>query len=163
MEVFQADDFPKEPGFRVQIRNEYLNVTGIEGNRWTVERGVERTTPEAYLEGMPVELVRLDPEQTNRTLEDFRALVASNIFVKPLPPYRLKLLSLTEKVVTRGKTIDFTIGATGYDTLQAKPVFSLVGSPPAGLKLDPSGKVTWKPADDVAAGKYEISFEVRHP
>ena len=162
-DVVSSTGFPKEPGFRVQILNEFLKVVAINGNRWTVERGIERTVPGAASEGTTVDLVRLKSDQTDRTLEEFRALIASNIFVKPPPAYRMKLLASGEKVLTRGKSLDFSIGVSGYDTTQGKPEFSLVGDAPAGLKLDRFGKVSWKPAEDVPAGQYEFKFEVRHP
>ncbi|WP_010584174.1 Ig domain-containing protein [Schlesneria paludicola] len=163
LEVVSSTGFPKEPGFRVQVLNEFLKVVEMNGNRWTVERGVERTVPSAAAEGTTIDLVRMKPEQSERTLEEFRALIASNIFVKPPPAYRMKLMASGEKVLTRGKSLDFTIGVSGYDTSQGKPEFAVVGTAPPGLKLDRFGKVSWKPADDIPAGRYELKFEVRHP
>ncbi len=163
LQVVESDSFPQEPDFRIQIKHEFLKVTGMNGNKWTVERGVERTTPASSSEESLVELVRLKPGQSERTLEEFRELIAKNIFVKPPPPYKMKLVPLGEKAFVRGRAIDFTIAATNYDTLLGKPEFELVGSPPQGLKLDRSGKVTWRPADDLPSGKYEVQIEVRHP
>lgn len=163
LQVTDPDEFSKLKDFRIQIKNEFLDVTAVNGADWTVQRGVERTLPGAYPEGTSVELVRLKSGQSEQTLEDFRKLIATNIFVKPAPPYKMKLAPLGEKSFVRGKTTDFTIAALSYDTLLGKPDFFLVGSPPAGFKLDRSGKVTWKPGDDIPAGKYEINIEVRHP
>lgn len=163
LQVIDSEGFPKEPGFRIQIKSEFLKVTAMDGNNWTVERAVERTQPAEHPEGTIVSLVKMDPEKTERTLEDFQQMVASNIFVKPAPPYKMKLTPISEKTFTRGKSNDFTIVALSYDTQKGKPEFSLVGSPPSGLKIEKSGKVTWRPGDDVAAGRYPIEFEVKHP
>ena len=44
LEVEDTKDFPKEPGFLIQIKNEFLKVTEVGENFWTVERGVEQGT-----------------------------------------------------------------------------------------------------------------------
>ena len=163
LQVAELEGFPKKPGFRIQIKNEFLNVTEIEGQNWTVVRGVNRTTPASQSPGTQIELVPLKPDQPDRTLEEFAELIATNIFVKPAPPYKLKLGPVADKPFVRTKPIEFTIAALGYDTLKGKPVFSLAGTPPADLKLDKSGKLTWKPGPDVKPDKYPVSIEVRHP
>lgn len=163
LRVEDAKDFPKEPGFQIQIKNECLKVTAIDDTTWTVERGIEQTTPAAHSEGASVELMALDPQQPGRSLEEMRALVAANIFVKPPPPQQFKLGPLNERLVVRGKSADFAIPVSGFDSLRGRPVFSVVGDPPPGLKLDRSGRVQWKPDDSVASGPYVLKFEVRHP
>ena len=163
IQVTDLEGFPKKPGFRIQIKNEFLNVTEIEGQTWTVARGVNRTAPASHSAGTQVEHVPLKPDQPDRTLEEFAELIATNVFVKPAPPYRLKLAPLADKPFVRSKPIEFTIAALGYDTLKGKPVFSLAGTPPADLKLDKSGKLSWKPGPDVQTDKYPVEIEVRHP
>ena len=163
LQVAGLEGFPKKAGFRIQIKNEFLNVTDMDGENWTVVRGVDRTTPASHSAKTQIELVPLKPDQPERTLEEFTDLIATNIFVKPAPPYKLKLGPVADKPFPRSKPIEFTIAALGYDTLKGKPVFSLAGTPPADLKLDKSGKLTWKPGPDVKADKYPVLIEVRHP
>ena len=163
LQVADSTDFPSKEEFRIQIKNEFLNVTAVNGTTWTVERGVERTTPGSYPDGTIAELVKFDPDQSNRSLDDFRKLVATSIFVKPAPPYRMKLTPPGEKAFTRGKPLDFSLVVTGYDSLLGKPDFEIVGEAPAGLKLEKTGKFTWNPDNSVPAGKYEVKFDVRHP
>ena len=161
--VEETEGFPKDAGFRIRIKSEFLKVIAVDGKKWTVERGVEQTVPASYSDETQVELVRLDPNHLDRTIDEFRQLIASNVFVKPPPPLKLKLAGLAEKTFTRGKPIEFVITASSFDTLLGKPQFAAIGNLPPGLKLDRSGKVTWKPGDDMKAGKYVIDFEVRHP
>ncbi len=163
VDVASSKEFPKAAGFRVKIRNEILKVTTIDGDRWTLERGSERTNPSSHLEGSPVELVRLHSNSSEPTLAEFREMISNNIFVKPSPKYRMKLGPLGEKAFTRGKSIDFTIAAMGFDPLLGKPEFQTTGEVPVGLRLDKSGKLSWKPGSEIAAGKYPVTFEVRHP
>lgn len=163
LQVEDGKDFPKQPGFRIQIKNEFLRVTAIDDTTWTVERGLEQTTPAAYSDGTNVELLQLDPRQPDRSLEDLRAFVAANIFVKPPPPQQFKLGPLSERLIVRGRSNPFTIPASGFDSMRGRPVFSIVGDPPPGLKLDRSGRVEWRPEDSVPAGLYTLKFDVRHP
>lgn len=163
MRVTGGEDFPKQPGFRIRIKNEFLDVTAIDGDNWTVTRGVDRTQPKSHPNGDLIQLVRQKAAANDHSLEEFRELVATNMFVKPAPPYKMKLMPITDKPFTRGKPIEFTISAQGYDTTKGKPEFTLVGTPPEGLKLEKSGKLTWKPTAEVAAEKYPLSIEVRHP
>lgn len=164
LEVTGATEFPTKESFLVQIKNEFVRVKSIgEDNKWQIERGVERTLPAAYPDGTSVQLVRWDPNQPELTLAEFRKLIATDIFVKPAPPYRLKINPLGEKTITRGRPNEFTIVATGYDTLLGKPEFVVIGDAPAGFKLDRTGRVTWRPEAEVANGKYDIKFDVQHP
>ncbi len=167
VKVEGLDGFPKEPGFRIRLKNEYLTVTGFDGTAWTVERGIDRTSASDYPEATIVELTPLNASVPARAAEEFQELLAANIFVKPAPPkdYRLKLGPLGEKTHTRGSPpFEFTISAMSYDTTKGKPEFSLVGKPLPGLQLDKTtGKLTWKPDGEQKAGKYPVKFEVKHP
>ena len=161
--VSDVEGFPKEAGFRIQVKSEYLKVTGVDGKIWKVERAVEGTHADEYLEGATIDLVQMNPKESDRTLEQFREMIASNIFVKPAPPSKIKVGPLAEKTFTRGRSNDFTIPVTGYDTLKGKPQFSIVGTAPVGLKLDKTGKISWRPLDDIVPGKYTLNFQIRHP
>ena len=158
-----TEDFPKEPGFRVRLKNEFLTVKTIDAEGWTVVRGVDRTQPASHREGALVELVRQKPETSDHTPDEFGALVASNIFVKPAPPYKMKLVPPSDKPYLRGKPIEFTLAALGYDSSKGKPVFALADESLPDLKLEKSGKLSWKPGADVKADKYSVKIEVRHP
>lgn len=164
LQVVDSSDFPNEPGFRVLLKNEFLNVTEIhDDDFWSVERGIEQTQPSASAEGAFIQLVKMKPGQNDRTSEEFHQLVTSDIFMKPSPPYKPKPGTLAERTVLRGKSLDFTIPFLGYDTTKGKPEFSLVESPVPGMKIDKKGKVSWKPDSETATGKYTVKFEVRHP
>jgi len=43
LHVSTLEGFPKEAGFRVQIKGEFLKVIDVDGKDWKVERAVERT------------------------------------------------------------------------------------------------------------------------
>ena len=161
--VTDPTDFPKSGEFRIQIKNEFLQVKAIEGTEWQVERGIEKTIPSAHAEQTTVELVKLVPNQSVRTIDEIREMISANIFTKPAPPYKMRVVPGAERTVAHGKSLEFSINISGYDAALGKPEFQLTGEPPAGIKLDRTGKVTWKPADDLPSGKYELNFDVIHP
>ena len=172
LKVGKVEDFPKEAGFRVRLKNEYLTVTKIaapaEGvTAWTVERGVDRTTTSDYGKETLVELTPLNAAVPSRTTKEFEKLLNANIFVKhaQAQSYKLKLGPLGEKIHTRGsRPFEFTITAMGYDNAKGKPEFTLAGTPLPGLQLDKTtGKLIWKPSDSQLANKYPVKFEVKHP
>jgi hypothetical protein len=162
LQVASAKEFPKEAGFWIKIKNEYLKTTAIHGETWEVERGLERTTIGSHTEGTSVELARLKSNQP-RSLAELREMISNNIFVKPSPNYKMKLGPLGEKSFALGKPVEFLIAATGYDSLLGKPEFAIVGEAPAGLRIDRNGKLTWKVGSNVPIGKYPVTIEVRHP
>ena len=163
LQIEGTEDFPKQPGFRIRIKNEFLTVTDIDAEGWTIVRGVDRTQPAAHTDGALVELVRQKPDTPERSSEEFSELIAANIFLKPAPPYKMKLVPVADRPFVKGKPIEFTIGAIGYDASKGKPEFSLAGTPLSDMKLEKSGKLTWKPKPDVKADKYAVAIEVRHP
>jgi hypothetical protein len=52
--VIDASLYPLIPQFRILIENEYMLVTGVTGNTFTVTRGVESTSAVPHANGVPV-------------------------------------------------------------------------------------------------------------
>ena len=86
IEVDEADTFPDATPLRIRIGNEYLAVTGRDGNHWTVEGGRDSTSPASHEAGDAVELAPVWPGYAEFSLEDFRELVGASPFVKPALP-----------------------------------------------------------------------------
>lgn len=84
--VAGAAGFPKEPGFRIRLGNEFAVVTKIEGEKWTLSRAAEGTSAASYKKDDVVELAPVHPEYAERTAKDYESLVAQNPFAKPAPP-----------------------------------------------------------------------------
>lgn len=164
--VESNDDFPKEPGFLVRVRTEYLKVTRMEGAIWTVERAQDSTVASNHPSETILEHVRLNRDVKGRTPEEFKQLLETDVFVKPAPPvqYKPRVAPLGEKTLTRGKPSEFTIVAMGYDPSKGRPEFSLVPPLIAGSRLDKAtGRFSWSPTSAQKAGKYTFKFEVKHP
>ena len=164
--VESTDGFPEKPDFMIRIKNELLRVTAVNGTIWTVERAQDSTTASAYAVGTSIEQMRLNEEVPTRSAQEIKQLLASNVFVKPAPPvqYKPRIAPLGEKTLTRGKPIEFSIVALGYDPAKGRPEYSLVAPAIEGSKLDKgSGKFSWSPGKDQKAGKYTFKFDVKHP
>jgi hypothetical protein len=166
LKIEAAEGFPKEPGFLVRMRDEFLRVTAIDGTTWTVERAQDGTTAASHPAGTFIESMPMLPDMAPRSPEEIKQLLETNIFVKPAPPmqYKPRIAPLGEKILVRGKPLEFNIVVLGYDPAKGRPEFSLVAPIPAGSRLDKaSGKFAWAPTADQKAGKYPFKFEVKHP
>lgn len=166
LKVDSNDDFPKEPGFLVRIKNEFLKVTGIEGTTWTVERAQDATIASSEPAGTIVEYARQNADVRVRSANEIKQLLESNVFVKPAPPvqYKPKISPPGEKTVIRGsRPIEFTVAVIGYDPTRGKPEYTLTSTIP-GSRIDKAtGKFTWSPTRDQKPGKYAFKVEVKHP
>lgn len=60
MKVQGTIDFSNKPPFRIRIDQEFLTVSEIAGDTWTVARGVNLTVPARYEAGTPFELAPLN-------------------------------------------------------------------------------------------------------
>lgn len=85
IEIEDVADFPAEPGYRIRIGNEYLNVVDVDEHRWTIEGGVDATSPASHAAGDVVELAAVHPDYAEHTFDDFRSMAANSPFVKPVP------------------------------------------------------------------------------
>ena len=161
-----VEGFPESPGFLIRVKNEFVTVTEMKGNVWTVERGQDGTTAASVPAGSIVEDAPRNPDIALRTDEQIKQLLASNVFLKPVPPtqYKPKISPLSEKSHMRGKPLEFNIVVTGYDPGRGRLEFSLIDPIIPGSRIDKSsGKFSWSPTSDQMAGKYAFKFEVRHP
>lgn len=165
-EVASSEAFPKKPPFRIRIGREYATVTAIDGAAWTIERGADRTFAANHAAQSVVELAPTKPGVPSRSMDEFREILAANVFIKPPPPkeYKLKVGPITPPAFARGSTLDYTIPVSNYDPTLGKPEFVLVNEAPPGLKLDRGiGKLVWTPDPKQPIGTFPLKLEVRHP
>lgn len=166
LQVSDAKEFTLKPPFLVRSGHEFLHVTAVDGNTWTVERGVDQTIPQEHLEGSSVELFPIRPPSTDG--EDPRAILArlgaGRFFAKPQPPvvYRPRFASISDQRATRGVPYTYTFKVEGWNPAFGKPVFELGDGTPDGMKLDPAtGAVTWTPPTTLKLGPVALSAVAR--
>ena len=52
--VTSASSFPSTGNFRVRVEDEIMLVTGVSGNTFTVQRGIESTSAASHADGLPI-------------------------------------------------------------------------------------------------------------
>ncbi len=164
--VDSSEGFPTKAPFRIRLGKEYATVTAVDGATWTLARGAERTFAGNHAAKAVIELAPIKPGVPSRSMEEFRKILAANVFIKPPPPkeYKLKIGPITPPAFARGASLDFTIPVSNYDPTLGKPEFVLVNEPPPGLRLDRGiGKLMWTPDPKQAIGTFPLKLEVRHP
>jgi hypothetical protein len=85
LKVVSSEGFPTDPGFTVRIDKEFVIVTKMDGNHWTVKRAVDGTTKARHTPKAEVELNPVRAERKEIKLEDVRKSLVANPFVKPGP------------------------------------------------------------------------------
>jgi Tfp pilus assembly protein PilO len=83
VKVASTEGFPEEPGFSVRIEKELAIVTKINGNTWTLKRGIDGTALARHAPKAEVELYPIRPERKDIKLDDVRKTLVANPFVKP--------------------------------------------------------------------------------
>ncbi len=77
---------PANADFLVRVGDEYLSVTAVAGNQWTVERGAEASQSAAHEAGQTLEIVPINTAAQQTSLDAYRWLVAArNPFAIPAP------------------------------------------------------------------------------
>lgn len=162
--VKDGKPFPAKPGFRVRIGREYATVTQMDGPRWTIARGVESTKAASHKTGETVELAPLHPDQTKRTMDEFRTLLANNPFAKPAPSHGETLDLIANQTIVRGRSWKLTAKLNNWNAANGTPVFELGKETPEGLRIDAkTGEMTWSPSEEFPAGDYTVTVSVRAP
>lgn len=153
--------FPSEVPFRVRIGNEFLNVTAVSGNTWSVQRGIEKTFAEdhaanASIEHFPLRSVGADSE------EAVSGMWSRSLFTKPAPQidYQPRLASTSPPAAIRGKKWSWKLEIAGWNPAFGTPNFELLSAPP-GMNLDErSGSLSWEVGSGTELGEHRIEVLV---
>ncbi|MFO1005854.1 MAG: Ig domain-containing protein [Planctomycetaceae bacterium] len=159
VQVSQTEDFPTTVPFRVRIGNEFATVTAIEGQKWTLQRGIDTTTALAHVANSIIEYAPIRPLTPEREagISSYKQLLEKSGFVKPTPlvEYKPKLATAKLPILTRGDPWTAELKIEGWNPRWPAPVYELPEAP-AGLKVGPSGKLEWDVPATTAAGNYKV-------
>ncbi|MCA9109274.1 MAG: cadherin repeat domain-containing protein [Planctomycetaceae bacterium] len=159
IEVEPPERFPQVSGFQVKLGQELVMVQKIDGNRWTIERGAEKTVAVAHPAGTAVELFPVDREHQTHTFDDYAALLEHSPFTKPAPliDYKPEFAPISDPVVMRGTPWETTLTITGWDPSGDTPVFELTDNVPAEMEIDPvTGRLSWTPGNETISQEYDV-------
>ncbi len=67
IKVQDTIEFPRQTPFRIRINQEFLTVSEINGDTWTITRGVDKTVPAQYAAETPFELSPLSHRSAGST------------------------------------------------------------------------------------------------
>ena len=153
--------FPDSGEFRVWINDEFANVTKVEGNTWTLQRGVAKTFANDHLPGTTVEYFpMLDSSVPNSNATE--AMWSLSVFTKPAPQknYDPKLASNSPPPAIRGENWDWKLNVNSWDPAFGSPMFSLLESP-KGMKLDErTGSLSWDVDPQFEIGQQDLQVMV---
>jgi hypothetical protein len=162
--------FPKSGVFGIRIGEETLSVVQVKDNQWRINRGKDKTKPQAHASGDQVDLGLYDPLThvgPAKVPHPRLAMIAGqNPFtIPPLPGnYRLDLPE--EQVVYVGTRLAIDAKAEGLNPALGPPKFELTGQVPEGMSIETtperpfSGIITWEPADESLIATYNVSLKV---
>lgn len=153
--------FPQETPFRVRLGEEFANVTAIEGETWTLQRGVAKTFAARHSGGSAVELFPLKSERVPDA-NAVEALWSMSVFTKPAPltRYDPKLASTTPPPAIRGQRWEWKLNVTSWNPAFGNPVYNLLEGP-EGVRLDErTGTLSWTVSRDVELGQRSLQIVV---
>ncbi len=160
-----ATGFPDETPFRVRIDDEFTTVTKVDGQKWTLRRGVSKTFSEDHPDGTTLELFPTVVSSQSETKVATNATVAmwsKSLFTKPAPQanYDPKLAATTAPAAVRGTKWDWKLNVSSWDPAFGSPLFSMLESP-KGMKLDErTGSLSWDVKPELELGEREIQVMV---
>jgi hypothetical protein len=158
-----TEGFSSKPGFEVRLGGEFARVTAIDGDEWTLERGLHRTRTASYPEGHEVEMVLVATAWRERSLDDFEEFLGNNPFALPRR-YEPTVSRLVGQTLYRGDAVNTKIAASGYDPARGEPRFELLAGGEVGMAVDAAtGALTWTPAEDLDFGTYSARVRVTFP
>lgn len=161
--VGELHDFPEQTDFRIRVGSEFLTVKKIDGQRWTIVRGVDESTSASHPAKSTVELAPVNPLMKDRSYVNLRTVIDNNPFVKRLPENASlpQVADIGEKSMYLGQTLEFAVEATVAETLRDKLRFRLDEKKPEGAEIDAEkGLFRYQPADSAKPGDTECTIVV---
>ena len=154
-------DFPEKAPFQVRIGDEFINVTEVNENQWTLQRGVAQTFASEHPEGATIELFPL-VEETEASQEQVQNLWSDSLFTKPAPyvDYQPRLASSSIPPAIRGEKYEQKLEVESWDPAFGDPRLTLLKSPD-GMDIDErTGIITWPVSATAEMGEEQLEVVV---
>ncbi|WP_437226172.1 putative Ig domain-containing protein [Planctomicrobium sp. SH661] len=158
--VVSSKGFPDQTPFCIRIGSEFLNVTAVDGNVWTVQRGVEKSFAEKHNASDGVEEFPLQARKESS--QAVAAMWTRSIFTKPTAQvnYQPRLASTTPPVAIRGTNWTWKLDVSGWNPAFGSPKFEVL-SAPQGMELDEkTGTFHWRIGEQAELGRQPIEILV---
>lgn len=162
--VADPKTFPKKPGFLVKAGDELIEVTEVaEDGTWTVKRGLEGSEPTSHSADTRIEHQPIASGMADTSFDDYKQFLAGSPFVKPPIPraFKPRINTIGKKELLRGEELDFTVSTSDFDPAKGPAAYALAEGHPDGMSIDArSGKVEWKPDDEMELDDYKATVLV---
>jgi hypothetical protein len=156
IQVNTPDEFPSKLPFNAQVGAEMVRVESVEGNQWTVVRGIEGTTAAAHGANTIVQLFPIAFAQQDQSFDRYAALLDASPFVKPAVPrvYNPRLASISDQTIHPGDQVSLTAGISDLNADIGEATFALE-TEVEGLTIDPAtGAIKWQTDESTAPATY---------
>ncbi len=156
--VVSNNGFPGELPFCIRIGTEFLNVTAINENTWTVQRGVERTFADQHESASAVEHFPLRPDEPLKLAAG--KVWNGSLFTKPAPlvEYKPKLANSTPPTAIRGRNWTWKLELSDWNPAFGTPKFELLSAPP-GVELNERlATLLWRVSSQAEVGNLPIQI-----
>lgn len=157
--VGESADFPEKFPFKAQVGREMVNVLEADGNKWTIERGVEGTKPTSHKDNEYVQLFPIAGLRKDVRFDQYEDFVNASLFVKPKPQKTYNpTLDVANKTIERGKTLKMSIKPRDLNPDIGEPVLTVDGKLEDMVFDQETGNFEWTPGETVEPKKYELTF-----
>jgi hypothetical protein len=158
--VGRSDGFPKIAPFQVRVDNEFLQVTAVDGNQWTVERAAGVTRSASHETGSRVELF---PQRLDTPPDEVLSAYAK--FLRPGPFNKLadngatRFRDVRRQDATRGQEFTFRPEVLNWDRAAlGAPDIRVQTDPPVVMTVDERGTLRWRTPRDAGDGPYHVTL-----
>jgi hypothetical protein len=156
-----VDNPPPTPPlpFLIRMESEFARVVKVDGNAWTVQRGVDGTQSGRHGSGEVIEVIPTNPALATTSLAEYRAKFDQSLF-EPFRNNPPQLARVRDQDAYFGRSLTFTARAEDPDSEAGQLRFRLRGAP-QGAEIDSrTGEFRWTPDPSLAPRRYQFEIQV---
>jgi hypothetical protein len=158
--VSDTQGFPTVTPFQVRIEQEFLKVTAVNGDKWTVERAVAVTKSASHAAGSHVEMF---PQRTVQAPAEVLSAYAR--FLRPGPFNKLadngatRFRDVRRQDATRGQEFTLRPEVLNWDRAAlGAPDIRVQEDAPGEMTIDERGTLRWRTPRDAGDGPFHVTL-----
>ncbi len=157
--VSNADEFPSRVPFTAKLSEETIRVTAVDGNTWTIERGVDGSDAAEHAESTRLRHFPVAWDRRERRFDDYAPFLGESLFTKPPVPreYHPELAGVDNLTIEPGQTASLTARVDDFNVDIGEIEFSLSDAP-EGMQIDEvTGQLNWETAEDQPPADHTVT------
>lgn len=162
--VTSRASFPEKAPFLIRVGEEFINVVELNGDTWTVQRGMEKSFAENHAANVNVELFPLVPKQEAAD-NQLVAMKSRSPFTKPAPKFErtARLESRNAPTAVRGNMWSWRLAVADWNPAFGQQTFELLSGPPGMTVNKRNGQMNWRVGNNVELGEVQVSVLIYGP